>query len=628
MHKIFSDRAKLFYLVSLMALLLCLGAVGPYSAVSARSLLIEIACAASYILYSYAYFYRKVLLKAHLFDGLPFMAMVVFFLALSLFYPGYMSYAIIGNFEYYVYLIAEVSLFYAPLFALAYFSAHLFFNNKRYFGLALLAIVAVLLLYYIYFIRYPLDYAPNDEIFLSFLSSRSLLSGSNPYTANYTGIILGNAGAFGATYTTLNGVVGKLGYPAAYLLVTVPFYLMTKFTAPNLINVDVKAEAIVFIFALIVVIFYSDRSSVKRAMPDWYVIAFMCMSLIFALSMVEFLMLAVILLAYLKYDRWYNFLLFGLAISLQEELWLPVLLLLVYLLNTRGYREAARALVGAIAVFVVINSYFLILSPGALLHDIISPISGYIIPNSFTPIGYAILAYAHVLLGSFVVTGIIVALLLLVIFKFFGKKELIPLFSFVFMLFLYRGQWAYYTFFGLMFVAAIGYSRDNGASKALHRAFGSAGINAVVAYASLALLLALFVINLYISHLAYASAYGIRVENQSLVINAGVTYYNATMSYTNVSHKLLTVSILATFNNSTGYYGLFGRKLLVEPYPQSCNAYSCTFNPNIFMINGSGTSPLEIKIDGIEESQMAIMLYNDSYFYTAKGIYPVYRVSG
>ena len=107
MHKIFSDRAKLFYLVSLMALLLCLGAVGPYSAVSARSLLIEIACAASYILYSYAYFYRKVLLKAHLFDGLPFMAMVVFFLALSLFYPSYMSYAIMGNFEYYVYLIAS-----------------------------------------------------------------------------------------------------------------------------------------------------------------------------------------------------------------------------------------------------------------------------------------------------------------------------------------------------------------------------------------------------------------------------------------------------------------------------------------------------------------------------------------
>ena len=187
---------------------------------------------------------------------------------------------------------------------------------------------------------------------------------------------------------------------------------------------------------------------------------------------------------------------------------------------------------------------------------------------------------------------------------------------------------AYYTFFGLMFVAAIGYSRDNGASKALHRAFGSAGINAVVAYASLALLLALFVINLYISHLAYASAYGIRVENQSLVINAGVTYYNATISYTDVSHKLLTVSMLATFNNSTGYYGLFGRRLLVEPSPKNCNAYSCAFNPNIFMLNGSGTSPLEIKVDGVEESQMAVMLYNGSYFYTARGIHPMHRVTG
>ena len=123
-------------------------------------------------------------------------------------------------------------------------------------------------------------------------------------------------------------------------------------------------------------------------------------------SIVILLMLAVLLLSYFKIDRWYSFVLLGVAAALQEELWLPVILLIVYASNTYGYKKGMRIFAGTILVFLALNIYFIALNPTAFFGSLFSPISAYIFPVSLAPFGYSLLIYFHMLLSSFFIVDI------------------------------------------------------------------------------------------------------------------------------------------------------------------------------------------------------------------------------
>ncbi len=512
-----------------------------------------------------------------------------------------------------------------PLFFLAF--TGVYFLRKEHGSetgtklLLLASVLFILILYYFFIINGALS--ADDEELLKLVSVQLLLNGSNPYATSISLILYQHTSSIGATLTAGNTLLGTMDYPSLFFLASAPFYFIAKPVIYNLVHVYMPAQFVVFLFVLLVTFAYLMKQ--KQLMrPQLTLLLLFVLSATELSSITTYLMLALLLLAYAKIESKYAWLFLGLCLSIQQELWLPVLFLLVYSLNTYGIRAGARNAVGALAVFLAFNAYFILLSPSAYFGSIFGTLNQPILPFNPSPFAFFMLSSYQLPLASYSLLFEAIAVFLLLVFLYLNKKELIPLFSLIPFLVLDHILVSYYAFFLFLFIFAIATS-DGARRRGIvemwlrkHRAHFFLAVSAA------ALLIIGFVAA---SHNTYQRNFDITATNQTLFINTAgsSTILNSRLAYHNMSNDTLYVFAFKYAGISAGFSGLINQSIISNPQACLPSDYRCLINVNKIMLpNSSGVYPLSLRInwskDNGEVSRAAVALYNSSYFYVSGSI--------
>jgi hypothetical protein len=615
------DCARLEYIASFAAVLMAIKIIGIYSAVSGFLLDAEITMVVLFLIYTYFYLTASGKIKPVRRNAEHMLAVLIFISFAAMFAaPGGADSYIVASASYNAISLGVVALYYVPLLALAFAAFYLYRHRRKGIGIALMVVLLLALIFYLYISSYPLDFFLNDETAIGFMSVNSLFHGINPYTAKFFSPLINNVTTVGITFTTNNSFIDTLGYPAAYMYANIPFYFLSHFNLANAAAIDFKAEAVSYIFLLMLVVYYLDKRNAGRGfIPNVYAMLFLVPVLIGALSMVTFLMLAVILMAYFKIDKWYAFLLLGFAAALQEELWIPVLLLIIYYFYARGMRKGLYISAGTVAVFTALNAYFIALGPLSFLSGMLSTLNTYIFPDSLAVFGYALLENVHVLLGAFSYIDLIAIALAAVVFAAVRDKRLIPLLSLLVFMFFDRSSWAYYAFFGFMFVFVLTVEdKRTRAKRRMKRTNRHAWAYAI----AIALLVVLLLAVIVRSNSAYGRNFNLGVYNQTIYFSNNSTHYDSMLQYRGISNNSTVYMVMfGTLNNYTNLFGLMGYRFLQSPHYEPCNAFACSFNPNVFRLSGSGSEQLDVYVPNGRFTPFRVILYSKQYFYAAKAVY-------
>jgi len=506
-----------------------------------------------------------------------------------------------------------------PLYIITEFSWYAFSKNKKAIGYLLVVLALIISVIYTTMVlkNYPVD----DEELMAFYSIKDLLGGTNPYALSISSLLYSKTITTMIAFTTNNTVLGVVTYPALYWLSGLPFYLLIRPNAYNLGQTLLPAEAGVFIFFLIVVTTYAFKEK-RRSGFSLAILAFLSLALGITPSITAYLMLTLIIFAYLKIESRYAFILLGLSLSLQEELWLPVMFLLIYSFNNYGLRKGTKDFVGAAAVFLLINAYFIALNPQDFFNAVFTPLNSRMLPSGGSPFGIFILLRYHVLMGLFPELFYILILILVVVFAYLNKKELVPLFSFIPFLFLARSLSAYYAFFTFMLVVAIYTSKHQ---QRIGRISAYLKKNATIVYAVVILLVIAAGIVTYASHVAYTRGFNIRVSEQSITLSGNKTTYTANLSYNGLSNSTVYFLLVGYSGSAVNFYGLANQTIVNGTVKPACNAYPCTVNTNELILNSSAyfrkiVAQVEYP-QGNPISYVAAVIYNGEYFYVSDSIH-------
>ncbi|PVU70925.1 hypothetical protein DDW09_00955 [Sulfolobus sp. SCGC AB-777_L09] len=258
-------------------------------------------------------------------------------------------------------------LLYYPLILFGYF-----FKKMKYTALIMLL---TLPLFYL-----PLNhYFGTDEIMIGYYSAYLFLHGFNPYNPHLTANVYEvfsrvDQYIYGTPYTT-GGFVTNLNYPALFFLIELP--------------------AVIFSFSpdYILLLFYLLTGLVMLlVLPEYLGLLFISAYLLnfnylyYPLGGVDDIVwVFFLLLTFLVKDVRLKGVFYGLSISYKQD---PILAL-PFILFILGKEKSKVFLVYAITVFLIINSYFIFLSPYYYFHALTTPISGNIIP-----IGYGITTFS------------------------------------------------------------------------------------------------------------------------------------------------------------------------------------------------------------------------------------------
>ncbi len=477
--------------------------------------------------------------------------------------------------------------------------------------------MAITLLFFFYIVVY---FQFGDEVLLGFDAVGQLLHGMNPYTTSISSQLYSNFTTIGATATTSNNFVGTMDYPALYFLSFVPFYFLSSPTLHNLGHIDMNVQTSIFLaLLLLAVILVTERKRILEFRFE--VILFLALALGTVASVTTFLMLALIIIAYAKIKSKYAFIPLGLALSIQQQIWLPVALLLLYSFNNYGWRQGLRDTAGALAIFLLIDSYFIAINPSAFAVGIFAPV-GNIIPFNITPIASIFTFFYPVTLalsGKLVIAASAIAALLML---YWNKKELIPILSLIPLLFLFHTLTGYYTFylFFMVFAMVLGKkAHEKGRITAfLHKQTSPT-------YMALAILIAATVLLTYLSHLDYVGNFNLSLENQSLSFSGNSTIYDANIVYHNLGNSTVFLYLQGYSDNGIQYllYGIINSSIIGKS--AQCSSVSCLVNVNRIELPQNATQyHLHAVINGSNASSLSpymhAILYNGKYVYLA---YPV-----
>ncbi|MDE1871060.1 MAG: hypothetical protein KGI06_02360 [Candidatus Micrarchaeota archaeon] len=490
-------------------------------------------------------------------------------------------------------------------------------------GYAIFGIVVVLV--FVYFVSHILIkyFVIDDEVFISISDIHYLLSGINPYQHSLSQQIYRNSSSMGYTFTTNNELIGILNYPALYLFSYVPFYFLASPTLYNMEHVIVPFQVAVFFTLLLFTIAFSiDKKYLKS--PLFGVLVFLSLIFSFTASAITYLMLVLLIIAYKKTGTKYSWLFLGLCLAVQELIWIPVILLVVYTLNNYGIRKGAYDTIGAVAVFLAVNSYFIALGPAAFFNGIFNPLQKLIMPLGSGIFGFIMLVNYHVLLSAYTAIFGIAVLMMIVAIAYINNKLLVGLFSIVPFLFLARSSISYYTFFvAFIFVTLLVKERSKGngfVCNYLHRRkyFPASVILA------LAVLMAIVV---YSSHASYVKGFDVAVSGQSLSYNATLneTVYTGRLSYSNLSTGNVHIMFAGYGGQRFLLLGLFNYSIIGNPAKCNGNDISCLFNVNLIALNGSSGNytvrayfPAPNSTARIRDARL--MVYSGEYVYVSDSI--------
>lgn len=493
---------------------------------------------------------------------------------------------------------------------------------KNYKAALILFALLVILLYF-YYLSGSLfhGYKPNDEIFLSFLSDRALLNGSDPYALTFPNQMI-NASMNGTTnslaVTTSNTVMDFIDYPSLYFIADIPFYLVTGDNVRLLGSFDLSLEAVVFIiFMMVTIVLLMDRKKFLKV--NWILIIASGMAIYLVASLVQVLMYALLLLAYVKIDRKYLWVILGVVASLQELAWIPVLLMIGYVFNNYGLKNGIRTALGTILLFLALN-YFIFLNPSAYINDIFGPVSRLLLPNATALFGYAIVTNYGTLLGTYTYLFYIATAAILLLFLYLNDRKLIFLLSMLPFLFLAHGLNVYFGFFVFLFIVTLYIPKkkeDAGHFRTMQ------GGKPTFLYLSMGLLFLLSIFLINNSHQTYSKNFDVMLTNQSLYLSGKNITYTADLSYHHLGNNTLYFAVLEYGNFSYGFRGFINDRLL--PNALNCTDYPCDVNVNRIILDPNQSSYHLVANLGPKnwdgEYYFAGVLYNGQYYYLSSEVY-------
>jgi uncharacterized membrane protein len=489
------------------------------------------------------------------------------------------------------------------------------------FGYVLICIVIVMVVVYFLSgiaIRY---YKIDDEVFIAVRSIKYLVSGLNPYQHSVAQELYYNNTGF--SLTANNELIGILNYPALYLYSYIPFYFFVKPTLADMQQYIVPMQAAAFYTILLFAIGFSIE---KKHLTPLLISIFIMLAFLFVnvASMTSFLMLALLVLAYAKTGTRYSWLLFGLCISIQELLWIPVILLIIYSIKNYGYRKGIYDILGMLIVFLIINSYFIAISPSAFLNALFNPIQKLIIPGGESPISFLLISNYQITLDAYTYLFGIMILFGAAAVLYTNKKILIGLMSMLPFLFLAHTLSAYIAFFMAFFFISMLMPDEKGKHQSAIRL----RLSKPAFIAVTVLLVTISAIVVYNSHTTYASNFNLRVTNQSLHYDTATneTIYNGTLNYSKASQGYAYILFFVYEGKTFGIAGLRNYSLTENPVMCSGNDIDCMINVNRIPLNGSrGTYQINVRLgkaNATERIRYArLVIYNGRYYYTAGALF-------
>ncbi|HUC38801.1 MAG TPA: hypothetical protein VL944_01590 [Candidatus Acidoferrum sp.] len=459
-----------------------------------------------------------------------------------------------------------------------------------------------------------------DEEITTLNAAQSFLAGHNPYAIsfkqqlyNYFELQISEHTVF--TFNTNNTFESGLDYPALSFIFSAPFAALFQ-TGISSGSYQGAALDLGVSAAILILLFGKMMKYDGKGPPVVVLVAFLLIFTDFA-SFLNFLMMALLLYAFYKTDCKYLWVVLGLAASLQEEMWIPVILLLLYSFRNYGIRKGAYNLMGTAVVFLIINSYFIAANPHAYITNVLVAVNGYILPNSSAPFGYIVLSVYHVLLSSQNVLFYASAAVLALLFFLMNEKRLIFIFSLIPFMFLFHAIPPYYAFFVMALVLSLYVNDSERKKKPLQ-------ISRTQTYAIMlliALIIAAAVGYTIQSHNRYDSV-KVNVYGASLITQPGnYTYYNASLDDSGPIRELTLTQYLVYYGGSTPVFlGPAGDHILVYPYENISNmSMGYLTNPNRILLNQSASST-EISVRMKSGSNLTVyraecVLYNESFYY-------------
>ncbi len=510
-----------------------------------------------------------------------------------------------------------------PLFL----GAHLFRDKKLVLiGCILFAVVIAIVAYYFLsgvFIKY---YIIDDEFFISMNDIKFLLEGLNPYTYSIGQQVYYNSSILGFSFTTSGQVAGTLSYPALYLFSYLPFYFAASPTIYNMEHYTAPLQsAFLFTILLFVIAFSIDKKYLKS--PIYGLLVFLAFIFMYVGSITVYLMLALLILAYKYTGTKYSWILFGLCLAIQELIWIPVILLFAYSINNYGWKKGIYDIIGAITVFLIINSYFIAIGPSAFFSALFNPLQQSLLPIGNGYFGFLILAGYHTLLSTYTAIFGIVTLLVVIAYLYTNEKALAGLFGMIPFLFLARSLTYYYALFVTFLVVTMFISerRKKNASVGLLGKYLRKRKD--VAALSVLVLVALLLLILYSSHASYSRAFNLKVSNQSIYYNAtsNETVYTGRLEYSSLQTKNVYIMFFASSDGKFQRIGIANQSIISDSVICGTNDISCLVNVNrITLDNSTGNYTIKAYLgrtnmtESIKDARLYI--YYNNYFYIADSV--------
>lgn len=271
-------------------------------------------------------------------------------------------------------------------------------------------------------------FQPDDEMLISYFAYHAMLNGTDPYNVSYANQLVPALTALGTspTYQTNGSIVSVYSYPIGYIFAQAPFFYFFNPIAQNLGRLVMPTEYIVYFGIFILSAYYVIKER-QKDLPNYSSIVLAGLVFLAFSSTIILLLLTLMVLLYTSWGKRYAWLILGILASLQQQTWIFILLYIASEMRTRGIEKTFFFAFDILFVFLVINGYFIFLSPHSFINAFLGV--GNLKPDFIAPIGTALI-YAG--LSSTNVLGLVyvsVIVLFVWIAAFRIEKKWIPLLS-------------------------------------------------------------------------------------------------------------------------------------------------------------------------------------------------------
>ncbi len=387
----------------------------------------------------------------------------------------------------------------------------------------------------------------DDEYLIDLYSAKQFLGGLNPYIHSTTANIFSIYKNFNLDYTTpttYGAVITFMGYPALAFIAYIPYFFIGR--------LDNTIIGLLSIIPLILVYkkFQDKRLALLGVMAIIvnFVYMYSAVDAIIGILWVSSLMISYY---FLYKNPFLSGIFFGLSISAKQFpiFIFPFIIYMIY--RERGLKKAIQWLLIASAVFLLINGYFIILSPVTYITNVLSPEL-----NRLIGIGYGIsqlsfMGYIYIPYTAFTIAFTLVFIMSIVIYiKYYDllKYELFvfPVLIFFFNYRVLPGYFIYWPVLSLLVIEDINYGKDLISIKKIN--YKKLKRFAYIAFIFIVIIVVIF------SGINYYHTNKVNINSIKPEIKGGsIKYIEVNLTYSGSSDKNLYFRAMVNETNYDGY---------------------------------------------------------------------------